>query len=113
MTVFRLELRRGRAALAIWTAAIAGLLAVCVAIFPELRDQADEVGTLFASMGRFTAAFGMDRLDVGTLAGFYAVECGSVLSLLFGGFGGYYYFNPTYGGGLGGYYGYSQTFPGD
>ena len=81
MTVFRLELRRGRAALAIWTAAIAGLLAVCVAIFPELRDQADEVGTLFASMGRFTAAFGMDRLDVGTLAGFYAVECGSVLSL--------------------------------
>lgn len=36
-----------------------------------------------------------------------------VLSLLFGGFGGYYYFNPTYGGGLGGYYGYSQASPYD
>ncbi len=35
-----------------------------------------------------------------------------ILSLLFGGFGGGYYFNPGYGGGPGGYYGYYQVFPG-
>ena len=32
-------------------------------------------------MGSFTAAFGMDRLNFGTLTGFYAVECGNVLGL--------------------------------
>lgn len=81
MTIFRHELRQGRAALILWTAAIGSLLAVCVLLFPQIRGQTEEVGRLFASMGSFTAAFGMDRLDIGTLPGFYAVECGSVLGL--------------------------------
>ena len=81
MTVFRHELRQGRVALAIWIASLAGLLAVCIGIFPEMRGQMEGVSALFASMGRFTAAFGMDRLDMGSLTGFYAVECGSVMAL--------------------------------
>ncbi len=81
MTLFRHELRQGRASLVLWTAAVGALLAVCVGLFPEMRGQMDAVGGMFASMGRFTAAFGMDRLDVGTLAGFYAVEGGAVLGL--------------------------------
>ena len=32
-------------------------------------------------MGAFTAAFGMDQLNFGTLTGFYAVECGNILGL--------------------------------
>ena len=32
-------------------------------------------------MGAFTAAFGMDRLNFGTLIGYYGVECGNVLGL--------------------------------
>ena len=39
------------------------------------------VSDIFASMGSFTAAFGMDRLNFGTLTGFYAVECGNILGL--------------------------------
>lgn len=81
MTIFRHELRQGRTALAGWTAAIALLLAACVSLFPEMKGQMADVGGLFASMGRFTAAFGMDRLDIGTLTGFYAVECGNILGL--------------------------------
>ena len=41
----------------------------------------DSVNDVFASMGSFTEAFGMDRLNFGTLIGFYAVECGNVLGL--------------------------------
>ena len=36
---------------------------------------------VFASMGTFSAAFGMDRLNFGSLIGFYAVECGNILGL--------------------------------
>ena len=39
------------------------------------------INEVFASMGAFTAAFGMDRLNFGTLVGFYAIECGNVLGL--------------------------------
>ncbi len=81
MTVVKHELRQGKTAFVIWTIAIAFLLSVCVLLFPEIKGEAETVGDVFSSMGSFTAAFGMDRLDFGTLIGFYAVECGNVLGL--------------------------------
>lgn len=81
MTLIRHELRRGRMSLLIWTAAVGFLLTVCVFLFPEMRGEMGEVGDLFASMGSFTAAFGMDRLDFGAFSGYYAVECGNILGL--------------------------------
>lgn len=39
------------------------------------------IGEVFSSMGSFTAAFGMDRLNFGTLVGYYTIECGNVLGL--------------------------------
>lgn len=81
MTLMRHELRQGRVSLAIWTGAIACLLITCIFLFPEMKGEMQIVGNLFASMGSFTAAFGMDRLNFGYLSGFYAVECGNVLGL--------------------------------
>ena len=81
MTIVRHELRQGRIALAIWTAAIAFLMMICVFLFPEMKGEMDNVSDMFSSMGSFTAAFGMDRLNFGTLIGFYAVECGNILGL--------------------------------
>lgn len=81
MTMIKHELRRGKAALGIWTAAIAFLMMVCVFLFPEMKGNMEAVGDIFASMGSFTDAFGMDRLNFGTLVGFYAIECGNVLGL--------------------------------
>lgn len=81
MTVFRHELRQGRNALLIWSAAIASLMAVCIFLFPEMKAEMDAVSGIFSSMGSFTAAFGMDRLNFGSLVGFYAVECGNVMGL--------------------------------
>ncbi len=81
MTLVRHELRQGRTALLIWTAAVSLLLAVCLFLFPEMKGQMDGVSDVFAAMGSFTEAFGMDRLNFGTLIGFYAVECGNVLGL--------------------------------
>lgn len=81
MTLVKHELRQGRISFFIWTAAIGFLLAVCVFLFPEMKDQMDGASEMFASMGSFSQAFGMDRLNFGTLTGFYAVECGNILGL--------------------------------
>lgn len=81
MTVFRHELRRNRTGLLIWTAAIGALIAVCIFLFPEMKEQMDAVSEMFASMGSFSAAFGMDKVGFGTLPGFYSVECGNILGI--------------------------------
>ena len=81
MTLVKHELRQGRTSFWIWAASIGFLLATCIFLFPEMKGQMDGVNDMFASMGSFSQAFGMDRLNFGTLIGFYAVECGNILGL--------------------------------
>lgn len=81
MVIVKLELRQGRTAFFIWTAAVGLLLSICVFLYPEMKGEMEGLGDMFASMGSFSTAFGMDRLNFGTLPGYYAVECGNVLGL--------------------------------
>lgn len=81
MTILKHELRQGRRSLLVWTGAVGLLLVVCVFLFPEMKGEMEGITEVFGSMGSFTAAFGMDRLDFGTLVGYYAIECGNVLGL--------------------------------
>ena len=81
MTIVKHELRRGKTALIIWTAAISFMLALCVMIYPEMSTQMGEISAMFADMGSFSAAFGMDRINFGEFIGFFGVECGNVLGL--------------------------------
>lgn len=81
MTVCKHELRQGRTALLVWTAAIGGMLALCILIFPEMASDMGDIGAMFADMGGFSAAFGMDRINFGEFVGFYGVECGNVVGL--------------------------------
>ena len=81
MTLVKHELRQGKTSFLIWVASIGFLLATCIFLFPEMKGQMDGLNNIFASIGSFTEAFGMDRLNFGTLIGFYAVECGNILGL--------------------------------
>ena len=81
MTIMRHELRQGRTACLVWTAAIAFMMAICIFLFPEMKAEMANVNKIFSAMGAFTAAFGMDRLDFGSLIGYYAIECGNVLGI--------------------------------
>ena len=81
MTLVKHELRQGKTSFIVWTVSVGFLLAICIFLFPEMKGQMDSVSDMFASMGSFTEAFGMDRLNFGTLIGFYAVECGNILGL--------------------------------
>ena len=81
MTIVRHELRQGKTAFLIWTASIGFLLAVCVFLYPQMKGEMEGVSDIFSSMGAFTAAFGMDRLNFGSLTGYYTIECGNVLGL--------------------------------
>ena len=74
-------MKQGRNALIIWTAVIAGMLGICILIYPEMKSQMDEISGMFSEMGGFSAAFGMDKINFGEFLGFFGVECGNVLGL--------------------------------
>ena len=63
MTLWKHELKLSRISLLIWTASIAFLIVICIFMFPEMEDQMDSVSDMFASMGSFSQAFGMDCLN--------------------------------------------------
>lgn len=81
MTIARHELRLGRKSFLIWLCSLSLLLGICIFLFPEMKKEMDTISEMFSSMGAFTAAFGMDKLNFGTLVGYYAIECGNVLGL--------------------------------
>ena len=81
MTLIKHELMQGWKSLMIWTISIGFFVAICVFMYPEMESEMQGVNDMFSSMGAFTAAFGMDRLNFGTLIGFYAVECGNILGI--------------------------------
>ena len=81
MTIFKAQLKQDKIAFSIWTLSIVSLIAMCIFMYPSMQSQMDSVSEMFASMGAFSSAFGMDKLNFGTMLGFYAVECGNILGL--------------------------------
>lgn len=81
MILLKHELRQGRNTLLIWSGVIAFMLGICIFIYPEMKDQMGDISGVFADMGGFSAAFGMDQLNFGGFIGFFGVECGNVLGL--------------------------------
>lgn len=81
MTIYIKELKQSFRSLCIWTASIAFMMLVCILLFPEMKSEMDSVSDLFANMGGFSAAFGMDKLSFGEIMGFYGIECGNVLGI--------------------------------
>lgn len=81
MTVFKKEMKQNTLSLCLWAGITAFMIILCVVIFPDMKGQMDNVNEMFANMGGFTDAFGMDRVSFGEIMGFYAIECGNVLGI--------------------------------
>lgn len=81
MTIFHKELRAGAVSFLVWSAIIGGLMAVCMGIYPSMAESMEDMSALFAGMGDFSAAFGLDKLQYGSIMGFYGTECGNILGL--------------------------------
>ena len=49
--------------------------------YPSFAGSMEDVSALFAGMGDFSAAFGLDKLAFGSIMGFYGTECGNILGM--------------------------------
>ena len=54
---------------------------LCVVIYPMLAEQMAEMSDMFAEMGAFSEAFGMDDLGFEDFLGYFSLECGEIMGI--------------------------------
>lgn len=81
MTIFLLELKRGKVSLIIWTAILTFLLVVCVFLFPAMSSEMADVTNSLSNMEDVTGAFGMSGIDLAKFSGYVGVEFSNVMGM--------------------------------
>lgn len=81
VTIYKHEMKVYGKSLLIWFACVGGMGLACILLFSGMRDSMKDMAENFASMGAFSDAFGMSRLSIATLAGFFAAEVGTIHAL--------------------------------
>lgn len=81
LSLFRFEMKTGIKQLLIWSFAVGGMGLVCIALYQSMEGSIGEMADSFAEMGAFAEAFGMDRLSIATVKGYFSTEIGTIHSL--------------------------------
>lgn len=84
MTLLKQEWKMNLKSLLIWTLCVGLCCSGCILMFESLEESMAEMGQMFSELGDFSAAFGMDKVSIATLTGYYATEI-SIIFLLGGG----------------------------
>ena len=80
-TLLRHELRQGYKTLIIWSLVVGGMGLLCICLFATMAEDMNSLSESFSNMGAFSDAFGMSTLGIGTIAGYFATEIGTIHSL--------------------------------
>lgn len=81
MTLCRHELRMNRTSLIIWCGVVCAMSVLTMLLYPTFKDQMGQLSSVMAMLGPFSAALGLDQLDMTTAIGFYGIEAGTMLAV--------------------------------
>ncbi len=81
MTLLKNEWRMNWKSLMIWTICVGICCGGCILLFESVAESMADMAETFAGMGGFSAAFGMDKVSIATIDGFYAAEISIIFSL--------------------------------
>ena len=81
MTLLKHELRAYSKTLIIWMMCVGICCFSCLLLFESLEDSMGEMADMFSAMGGFSVALGMDKVNIGTIEGFYATEVALIFAL--------------------------------
>ncbi|MCI8529542.1 MAG: ABC transporter permease subunit [Lachnospiraceae bacterium] len=81
MSLFWQEYKMNVKSMVIWALCVGGICVGCLLLYGSLEDSVSEMADVFANMGAFSEALGMDKVNIGTLEGYYAVEISILFSL--------------------------------
>ena len=74
MVLYGQELRSNLKSFLIWFTVIVGMCFGCILLYSSVESSLAEMGDVFSKMGVMSVAFGMDRLSVATMSGYFATE---------------------------------------
>ena len=80
-TILLKEMKLNFKNLLIWSLVVGGVGLACILMYQSMQEEITKVGDAFSDMGSFSDAFGMSTLSMATLAGYFAVEVGTVHGL--------------------------------
>ena len=81
LTLLLHEIKQQKISIIVWSGVLSFMLAVCIIIYPEMQTQMGDISQMFADMGAFSEAFGMDQINFGEFMGYFGVECGNTLGM--------------------------------
>jgi ABC-2 type transport system permease protein len=76
-----MEWRQGRKAFLWWTGGISLFVLLMMMLYPSFAGQMAGLDALMSGMGMFTKMFGLDKIKMSTLIGFFGIEVGTVLGI--------------------------------
>ena len=74
MVLYKQELKSNLKSFLIWFVVIVGMCFGCILLYSSVESSLTEMGDVFSKMGAMSVAFGMDRLSVATMGGYFATE---------------------------------------
>ena len=78
MTIFKHEFKMNLKSLLIWTLSIGLMSCLLLLLYPSLKTTINEMSSDFSNMGGFSTAFGLDKLNIGEIMGYYGTEIGAI-----------------------------------
>lgn len=81
MTLYKHEMKMSLKSWIIWTLCVGGLCFGCILLYTSLEDSLQEIADVYSNLGAMSVAFGMDKMSLATLTGFYATEVGMMHGL--------------------------------
>ncbi len=81
MYLLRQECKLNLKVLLIWALCLGSICFGCLLMYDSLGDSIEQMSDMYANMGSFSQALGMDKVSIGTLEGYYAIEISIMLSL--------------------------------
>ena len=74
MRIFLNEMKQNRKNLFLWALCVGGLCLGCILLYTSLEDSLKDIADSYSNMGAMSVAFGMDKISIATLTGFFATE---------------------------------------
>jgi len=81
LTLIKHELKQTYKSLLIWSLTVGGIGLLCICLYASMTEDMAALSESFSNMGAFSDAFGMSTLGIGTIAGYFATEVGTVHGL--------------------------------
>lgn len=81
MTLLIHELKINVKTLLIWACSVGIICFGCILLFEGLAETMEGMSDMYANMGAFSAALGLDKLSISTMEGYYATEVALIFAI--------------------------------